>query len=141
MARSKDEVAALVAQVMAAAPHIAHGLRAIAAADGEAKLEFEAGPASFGPNGSVHGGVLAMLIEPAAVCAILTMLPQGRHAVTADMHVQHMRPVRPGARVTISARVLRFGNALAFCEASVVSDDKVCSVARLTKAVVPAPDA
>jgi uncharacterized protein (TIGR00369 family) len=84
----------------------------------------------------VHGGVLAMLMEPAAVCAVHTLLPEGRHAVNADMHVQHMRPARSGALLTIFARVLRLGSSLAFCEASVIDDGKVCTVARLTKAVV-----
>lgn len=139
MPRTKEEIAALVAKLLAAAPHAAHGLRAVAVADGAATLEFVAGPASFGPNGEVHGGVLAMLIEGATLCAVLTVLDDDRHAVTADLHVQHMRPARPGARISITARVLRAGRSLVFCEAQVVDDGKVCSVARLTKAVVAAP--
>lgn len=80
-----------------------------------------------------------MLIEGAAVCAVLSVLENGRHAVTADIHVQHMRPVRPGARIVITARVLRAGRTLAFCEAQVLDDGQVCPVARLTKVVVAAP--
>lgn len=54
------------------------------------------------------------------------------------MHVQHMRAARPGARLQIVARVLRTGKSLAFCEASVMDGDTICSTARLTKAVVKA---
>lgn len=139
MPRTREQIADVVARVLAAAPHAAHGLTAVAVAEGEARLEFVAGPNSWGPNGDVHGGVLAMLIEAAAVCAVLSALEPDRHAVTADMHVQHMRPTRPGARIELTARVLRAGRSLAFCEAQVLDDGKVCSVARLTKAVVAAP--
>lgn len=136
MAKSREEIEAFVAEVMAAPAHVAHGLEAIAVGGGEARLEFTAGPAAAAPNGAVHGGVLAMLMEPAAVCALWPLLPEGAYAVTADLHVQHLRPVRPGGRVTILARVLRAGKSLAFCEASVMDGEALCSTARLTKAVV-----
>lgn len=136
MARSREDVAALVAQVLSAPAHVAQGLTAISFGDGEATLEFSAGPESLAPTGAVHGGILAMLMDPAALCALLTMMPDGAHAVTADMHVQHMRPARPGARLQIVARVLRMGRSLAFCEANVFDDGKLCSTARLTKAMV-----
>jgi acyl-coenzyme A thioesterase PaaI-like protein len=78
MTKTKDEIDAFVAQVLSAPAHVAHGLKVASIGDGEAAPEFEAGPAALGR----HGGVLSMLLEPAA-----------------DMHVQHMRPVRPGDRV------------------------------------------
>ncbi len=136
MSKTRDEIDAFVAEVMAAPAHRAQGLTAVSVADGEARLEFTAGPAAFAPNGAVHGGVLAMLMEPAAVCALFPKLEPGAYAVTADMHVQHMRPARPGARVAIVARVLRVGKSLAFWEASAMDGDTICSTARLTKAVV-----
>ena len=76
--------------------------------------------------------------DPAALCALLPMLPDGAHAVTADMYVQHMRPARPGATLRIVARVLRMGRSLAFCEADVMDGETRCSTARVTKAVVRA---
>lgn len=138
MPRTKDDIDAFVASVMKAPAHRAHGLRAVSIGEGEAILEFEAGPAALAPHGGVHGGVLAMLMEPAAVCALYPMLPPGRMAVTVDMHVQNQRPVRPGGMVRIHARVMRLGKSLAFCEASVMDDGKICTTARLTKAVVSA---
>lgn len=138
MAKTSDEIDAFVAGVLGAPAHRAQGLTIVSIGDGEAVLAFEAGPAALAPHGGVHGGVLAMLMEPAAVCALYPLLPPDRMAVTADMHVQNMRPVRAGARVEIHARVLRVGKSLAFCEASVIDDGKVCTSARLTKAVVPA---
>lgn len=136
MAKSQKEIDAVVAAILSAPAHVAQGLRAVSVGDSEATLEFTAGPASLAPTGAVHGGILAMLMDPAALCALVSTMPDGVHAVTADMHVQHMRPARPGARLQIVARVLRAGRSLAFCEANVLDDGKLCSTARLTKAMV-----
>ena len=136
MAKTTEQIDALVADVLSAPAHIAQGLSAVAVGGGEATLEFVAGPASLAPTGAVHGGILTMLMDPAALCALLPMLPDGAHAVTADMYVQHMRPARPGARLQIVARVLRMGRSLAFCEADVMDGETRCSTARITKAVV-----
>ncbi|MCC2108561.1 MAG: PaaI family thioesterase [Hyphomicrobiales bacterium] len=138
MAKTTEQNDALVADVLSAPAHIAQGLSAVAVGGGEATLEFVAGPASLAPTGAVHGGILTMLMDPAALCALLPMLPDGAHAVTADMYVQHMRPARPGARLQIVARVLRMGRSLAFCEADVMDGETRCSTARITKAVVAA---
>ncbi|MCC2104820.1 MAG: PaaI family thioesterase [Hyphomicrobiales bacterium] len=135
MAKTTEQNDALVADVLSAPAHIAQGLSAVAVGGGEATLEFVAGPASLAPTGAVHGGILTMLMDPAALCALL---PDGAHAVTADMYVQHMRPARPGARLQIVARVLRMGRSLAFCEADVMDGETRCSTARITKAVVAA---
>ena len=138
MAKTTEQIDALVADVLSAPAHIAQGLSAVAVGGGEATLEFVAGPASLAPTGAVHGGILTMLMDPAALCALLPMLPDGAHAVTADMYVQHMRPARPGAKLQIVARVLRMGRSLAFCEADVMDGETRCSTARITKAVVAA---
>ena len=138
MAKTTEQNDALVADVLSAPAHIAQGLSAVAVGGGEATLEFVAGPASLAPTGAVHGGILTMLMDPAALCALLPMLPDGAHAVTADMYVQHMRPARPGARLQIVARVLRMGRSLAFCEADVMDGETRCSTARITKGVVAA---
>jgi len=139
MAKTTEQIDALVADVLSAPVHVAQGLNAVAVGVGEATLEFVAGPASLAPTGAVHGGILTMLMDPAALCALLPMLPDGAHAVTADMYVQHMRPARPGAKLRIVARVLRMGRSLAFCEADVMDGETRCSTARITKAVVRAP--
>lgn len=138
MAKTRNDIDAFVTEVLSAPAHVAQGLSAVSVDAGEAVLQFAAGPPAFAPNGAVHGGVLAMLMEPAAVCALYPMLEDGAYAVTADLHVQHLRPARPGATLRIVARVLRAGRSLAFCEASVMDGEAVCSTARLTKAVVAA---
>ena len=117
--------------------HRAFGLGLVEWKPGEATLDFVATDACLSPTGDVHGGVVSLLLEPAAVCALVPLLPEDRHAATVDIHVQLMRRIRPGARVLLKGRVLRIGAQLAFCEASAIDDNKVCAAARLTKAIAP----
>ena len=105
---------------------------------GEAVLAFEAGEAALGPEGEVHGGVLSMLCEPAALLALLPLLPPDRYAVTADFHAQFLRSATPRTRVELTGRVLKAGGRLAFCEVEARSGGEICVVARVTKAIVPA---
>ena len=134
--RNAAEFDADVAEVLAAAPHRAFGLTFISARPGEARLAFEAGAAALAPSGHVHGGVVSMLAEPAAVLALLSLLPPDRHAVTADFHAQFLRPPKPHGRVELVGRVVKAGGRLAFCEVEARSEGEVCVVARITKAIV-----
>ncbi len=135
--RTLEDIERAIAQVLAAAPHRAFGLTFVRSSPGEAVLAFEAGDAALGPAGQVHGGVLSMLCEPAAVLALLPLLPADRYAVTADFHAQFLRPATPRARVELAGKVLKSGGRLAFCEVEARSEGQVCVVARVTKAIVP----
>ena len=101
-------------------------------------LAFEAGDAALGPTGQVHGGVVSMLAEPAAVLALLPLLPPDRHAVTADFHAQFLRPAKAHRRIELTGRVVKAGRQLAFCEVEARSEGQLCFVARVTKAIVAA---
>ena len=120
--------------------HRAQGLELVSWEPGLSSLAFTAGEAALGPTGDVHGGVVSLLLEPTALFALFPLLPAGRYAVTADIHVQLLRPVRPQARVRLEGKTLRLGSQLAFCEASASDDGKLCAIARLTKAIVRAPN-
>lgn len=137
MARAAEVLEAFFQSVLEIPAHSAFGLVLDAWSEGEARLSFVAGPASLAPAGDVHGGVVGLLLEPAALFALMTVLPEDRYAVTADVHTQLMRPIRAGARVDLAGRVLRAGRSLGFCEAAALVDGESCAVARMTKAIVP----
>lgn len=133
-----DEIRREIAAVLAAPIHRHFGLRLLEAGGGRSRLAFVAGPATWmsEAGGRVHGGILALLMEPAALIAALDLLPSGKTVVTADLHVSVMRPAPPGSEVVVAGRVLRPGKALFFCEAEAQVDGRVIAAARLTKAVV-----
>lgn len=135
-----DEIRNEIATVLAVPIHRHLGLRLVEAGGGRSRLEFTAGPAAqMAETGArVHGGILALLMEPAAFVATLDLLPAGKTAITADLHVSNMRPAPPGAVVTLVGRVVRPGTTLFFCEVEALADGKTVASARVTKVVVDA---
>jgi uncharacterized protein (TIGR00369 family) len=62
----------------------------------------------YNPLGSVHGGVLSILLDTAAGCTVHSMLPAGQGYTTLDLNVKFLRPV------TVASGPLR-------CEGAVLS--------------------
>ena len=136
--RSAEHIREEIATVLAAPIHRHLGLRLIEAGQGSSRLSFIAGAATqmSEEGGRVHGGILALLLEPAALIAALDRRPAAKTAVTADMHVSVLRPAPPGGEFELRGRVVRPGAVLFFCESEAWADGKLIASARLTKAVV-----
>jgi uncharacterized protein (TIGR00369 family) len=76
------------------------------------------------PAGLIQGGFLAAMADSAMGASAVTAL-EGRPAsvVNTDMTVSLLRAVRPGARLTCTARVLKAGKVVIFVEAHIVDAD------------------
>jgi len=72
----------------------------------------------YNPLGTVHGGVIATLLDSAAGCAVHSVLPAGSAYTTLDLTVKYLRPVttRTG-RVTVAGTVLSRGSRTALAQA------------------------
>ena len=136
MTRTPAEVEAFYASVLAIPAHRTYGLSLIRWEAGEAELAFTADEPCFGPEGEVHGGVLSLLLEPTAMFALFPMLPADRYAVTADIHVQFLKPAKPRTQVRLMGRVMRLGKQLAFVNATATVSDALCASAQITKSIV-----
>lgn len=82
---------------------------------GDGWIEFSMRPQGFMLNlaGTVHGGVLATLIDSALTCALVTRLPKGMACTTIDLQMRFFRPAHLSAeRLTARAEVLHFGTTL-----------------------------
>jgi uncharacterized protein (TIGR00369 family) len=89
--------------------------------DGAVVLELE--PQSFhdNPIGSMHGGVIATLLDTVTGCAVHATLPAGVGYTSLDLSVRFIRAVRPGSgTVTATGRVVHRGSRTAVAEASLV---------------------
>ena len=77
----------------------------------------------YNPLGTVHGGVLATLLDTAAGCAVHATLPAGVGYTSLDLVTRFLRPV------TVASGVLR-------CEGTVLSRGRTTALAeaRLTDA-------
>src|SRR2546427_5406153 len=61
----------------------------------EGRVVFIAEPSEYhyNPLGTVHGGVLATLLDSALGCAVQSMLPAGTSYTTLELKVNYLRPV------------------------------------------------
>ena len=87
--------------------------------------EFSFVPAEFhySPNGSVHGGVYATLLDSAAGCAVQTLLPAGMGYTSLDLSIKFLRrlTIETGG-VRAMGTVTHFGKQTALVEARLVND-------------------
>src|SRR5919202_6903649 len=99
------------------------GARAEEAGDGGARLSFEAREEHLNSAGTLHGGVLATLVDTAMGRAVRTTTGDGDVPATSQLTVTYLRPGRPGP-LTVTARVRTRGEHLTVCEADVEQEGK-----------------
>jgi uncharacterized protein (TIGR00369 family) len=99
------------------------GARIEAADDGEARLGFEALDEHLNPAGTLHGGVLATLVDTAMGQAVRSATGDDDVPATSQLTVTYLRPGKPGP-LSVTARVRTKGEHLTVCEADVTQDDR-----------------
>ena len=100
--------------------------------EGTGRVTLDAGEEHLNPHGTVHGGVLATMIDVAMGTAVATT--GGQSPVTVSLTVTYLEPGRPG-RLQATARVRKRGKRLIVVEAEVVQDDDVVADALATFSV------
>ncbi len=68
-------------------------IRPVQAEPGRVVFELEPGEWHLNPLGTLHGGVLATLLDTCAACALHSTLPAGTGYITVDLAVKYLRPV------------------------------------------------
>jgi uncharacterized protein (TIGR00369 family) len=99
------------------------GARAGRSGDGRAELTFDAGEQHLNPAGTVHGGVLATLVDTAMGLAVRTATGEDDVPATSQLTVTYLRPGKPGA-MTVTAQVRTRGEHLTVCDADVEQDGR-----------------
>ena len=110
------------------------GARPPDAADGEATLAVEVDERHLNAAGTVHGGMLATLVDTTMGAAIRSAVDDETPA-TSQLSITYLRPGRPG-RLVVTARVRKRGESLTVCEADVEQDGKALAHALATFALV-----
>jgi len=84
-----------------------------------------------GVGGSVHGGVLAAMVDIAMLQALIASLePSDIPNGTADLNITYLRPSL-GSRVVAEATMLRKGRSLAVSEVSILDGEgRLCAKGR-----------
>lgn len=99
------------------------GAEAESAEDGSSRVGFEVGEEHLNPAGTVHGGVLATLVDTAMGMAVRSATGDDDVPATSQLTVTYLRRGGPG-RLEVTARVRTRGEHLTVCEADVEQDGR-----------------
>jgi len=80
---------------------------------GTIEVAFTADDSFVNPVGVIQGGFLAAMLDDTLGPALVATLGPDQFAPTADLHVQYLRPAKPG-RLVGRGRVLKKGKDVAF---------------------------
>ena len=111
------------------------GVHGESAQDGSAHLLLDAGQEHLNPAGTVHGGVLATLVDTAMGLAVRSTTGEGDAPATSQLTVAYLRAGRAG-RLEVSAQVRKQGEHLLLCEADVEQDGRALAHAVATFALI-----
>ncbi len=88
---------------------------------GEAIIKLQMREELRQPQGLLHGGATASVIDTAMAFAVVTCLAENERASTVDLTVHYLRPVTEGA-IVCTAKVVKTGKRLLTVSAEVVND-------------------
>lgn len=97
--------------------------------DGSVRAEFACGPLLQSYPENLHGGVVAALLDAAMTNCLFSL---GIEAVTAEMTVRFLTPVRLGHPAEVTAAVTRVRGPLYYLTAELVQDRAVTARAAAT---------
>jgi uncharacterized protein (TIGR00369 family) len=120
------------APMPASAATLGWELVSVSPEDGTIEVAFTAGEAFVNPAGVIQGGFLAAMLDETLGPALVAGLDPGDFAPTTDLHIQFLRPARPG-RLVGRGRVVRRGKDVGFLAGELLDEDgTVVAVATAT---------
>ena len=94
------------------------GIEPVEFSEGLIRFALEPEEMHYNPLGTVHGGVIATLLDSAAGCAVHSVLPEGTGYTSVDLSVKYLRPVTiDTGRVVATGTVVSRGSRTALAEA------------------------
>ncbi len=117
------------------------GFERMTLGDGVCRVELLPREYHTNPMGTMHGGVVATLLDTVLGCALLTQLAAGEGHTTATLEIKFLRPVTLTTGCIIAeGRVIHRGRTLGTTEAKLTdSDGKLLATATSTLAMFPVP--
>jgi uncharacterized protein (TIGR00369 family) len=104
-------------------PYYEHlGIEIVEADEGFAKLRLDFKGYLTHPFGYFHGGAIASLADSAGINAVLTTLKDGEKALTLEMKINYLLPVKDAA-VFAESKVIHRGKKSAVADVDVRSVD------------------
>jgi uncharacterized protein (TIGR00369 family) len=88
---------------------------------GTIEVAFTASDSFLNPVGVIQGGFLAAMLDDTLGPALVATLGPDQFAPTADLHVQYLRPAKPG-RLIGRGRVVKRGRDIAFMSGELMDE-------------------
>jgi uncharacterized protein (TIGR00369 family) len=117
------------------------GLELVSLGDGTAEVSLDLEPHHLNPQGIVHGGILATLLDTAIGLAVRTELRPGLTHRTAQLNVHFLAKGETGRLVGVG-RSLHLGKQMGYGEGEILNPDgRLLARGSATFIVLPAPGA
>lgn len=130
-------------RILAHPLHRACDLAVLRSEAGQAEISFAVNDFTGNIIGTLHGGILYALMDVAAFMALLSVIPEGLHGVTADIQVSVLRAARAGDRVQVRGRVDRIGRTLANMRTeaflATAGGERLVATATVVKSLIASP--
>jgi len=89
--------------------------------DGQSEASWTPTPDMANPFGSVHGGIIATLIDEVTGAAIISSIEAGS-APTVSLNVEFLHAIPIGGTYTAVGEIVRIGRAMAIADARVLNE-------------------
>lgn len=86
---------------------------------GEARMSWTPTPDMANPFGSVHGGIVATVIDESCGAALMPLI-ETPSAPTVSLNVEYLHPVSVGGTFSVLSEVVRKGRAMAIVDSRIV---------------------
>ncbi len=118
------------------------GVDRIEVSEGRAAVFMTAAEFHYNPLGTVHGGVIATLLDTAAGCAVHSTLPAGIGYTSLDLTTKFLRPATvDSGQLHCEATVLHRGRSTALAEAKLTDGSgRLLAHATSSCLLFPMPD-
>lgn len=115
------------------------GMRPTVVEHGTVSFECDASPRFANPMGTVHGGIIATLLDSALGCAVQTVLPEATGYTTLGLEVKYLRAVPTDAgTLTATGTVIHAGRRQATAEGRLTDDaGRLLATATTTCIILP----
>jgi uncharacterized protein (TIGR00369 family) len=90
--------------------------------DGLAEMSWTPTPDMSNPFGSVHGGIIATLIDEVTGAAVMSSIESGS-APTVSLNVEYLHAVPVGGNYAVFGEVVRMGRALAIADGRILNEE------------------
>lgn len=96
------------------------GMDFVSAESGRVVLAWEPDESMYNATGVIHGGIVCMVLDTAAGCAVLSSLPKGKGQASLEIKVSYLKAVTADSgRLTATGTITKVGSRVGFADGAV----------------------